>query len=805
MATKYDIPAIICTFDNLPILQDQLSILRRDPLVTRIVVMNQESLDGTKEFLDNQSDVTVIHRKNDGAGPGRNAGLDAAGEFDFCLMLDGGIRPLINGTQHMLDYLEAHPKVDVISPEVASCFTTDPEMAHRRMVEPIDEKKCFHQNMLSSTAYALCRYRAWDGIRFSEEGPYGEPGWGVDDNEMAFRWAAEGIVHHDFSGVLCYRRASGSFARLYKETGIYPNQFGSVYEARLVKLWQDYPRQWNKWGYGQYKISAVVVGWNEYPMFVRAIKRIHDELADIPHEVIFVDNGSDDETKWWLDTFALRQFHGDTTIDAATGEIMRRGPDNEEIWTGDVIRVDLAENMGAGYGFNAGFERARGKYVFYLAGDILPVPGSIKAMAEFLDENEEISFCCLNPWLSQKETEDVTFEELGRPLGLGNYAYSYALMRREILDAGCRMGDQGPFAGPGCGYEESEFANQIYAKGFQCVTFNKPSYYHDARDFRRSGHKEGTKQSNVLERKQWLKTKWVSRGIDIFGIYYLEQPVQRHVRRVAVINRKVQGQPGPAGYLAMALSDICEVETFNPGEETEGFDDYFYVDDGPSGYFEPAPFARPAHFWAIDMIVPHQTWRQHPDRYVDRARNFDHNYAAQPDAVDYFKEQGIEAELLLCAASEKVHRPHDEEVIYDWVALWHNAGERAAFARAAAERFPDGVVGWRPGENYARVMSQARCSLNLSRSKELNMRIFESMAAGVPLITDRVQHIETFFTEGEHYLGYDTLEEMLELIQWVKDHPDEAQEMANRARDVILAKHTYYRRVLQVWDHVRTI
>jgi len=376
------IKAIITTLDNLPMLEEQIPILQTEGL-SEIIVVNNGSKDGTGEWLNGQDDVTAVHCANLGAGPGRNAGLDAAGEFDYALMLDGGIRPLRGGVRKMLDYLEANPDVDVISPEIATCFTTDKDLAHRRFAGEIDASRVFHQHCLSSTAYALCRRRAFDNIRYCEEGPFGEPGWGVDDNELACQWEDKGIIHHDFSHVivggesiqlLLYRRASGSFTRLYQETGIWPNQYGSVFEQRHVMLMQMYPQYFNPpWHTSTVEVSCVVVGRDEYPAFAKTIKRLHDDLADTPHEIIFVNNGSTDETKWWLDTFALRQHHGDTTIDVKTGKILLRRNKKlnlESIWTGNVIRIDLDQAVTLDEAKKLGKAKAKGEEVRFV--DVVP-------------------------------------------------------------------------------------------------------------------------------------------------------------------------------------------------------------------------------------------------------------------------------------------------------------------------------------------------------------------------------------------------------------------------------------------------
>ena len=358
------VKAVITPLDNLPMLKEQVHILRDEPL-SEIIIVNNGSEDGTTEWVADQSSLTIVNRENFGAGPGRNAGLDKAHKPDYYLLLDGGIRPLRGSVAAMLAYLNRHPEVDIISPEIATCFTTDERAAHRRMSQ-VDDKTAFPQRALSSTAYALCRARAWDGLRFSEEGPFGQAGWGVDDNEMACRWNEAGIVHHDFNGIKVYRRQSGSFARLFRETGIWPTQYGSVYEQRNVMLAQTYPQYYDPtWCKTKLELSCILVGQDDYPAFAERIKALHEELVDVPHEVIFVDNASIDQTQWWLDTFALRWHWSNTTIDAQNGQILRLTEQKEliPVWTGNVVRVDLPERVSFADACTAGTVKARSQSV----------------------------------------------------------------------------------------------------------------------------------------------------------------------------------------------------------------------------------------------------------------------------------------------------------------------------------------------------------------------------------------------------------------------------------------------------------
>ena len=342
------VKAIITTLDNLPILREQVPILQADSFVDEIIVVNNGSNDGTREWLDGQPDVATIHRENRGAGPGRNAGLDAAEPYDYVLMLDGGIRPLRDGTERMLDYLERTPEADVIGVEIPD-FETDYNKAWRRWPSPVKDTDTYQNLRLSHTAYCLARFRAFDGLRFCEEGPFGQPGWGADDDEMAYQWREAGVTVHVVVGIHPYRRGSGSFRRLWKETGIWPNQYGSVYEQRVVWLQQNWPQYQPGVMWGEpppERIITVNVDGQNVEDAAREIKAVHDrmrqarfdppyEYAWKPYHVIVQCTADNAEFLEWAEPRRLRQHHGDTIV--LDGEIVKRTAENRDTWTGDFI------------------------------------------------------------------------------------------------------------------------------------------------------------------------------------------------------------------------------------------------------------------------------------------------------------------------------------------------------------------------------------------------------------------------------------------------------------------------------------
>lgn len=345
--SKPVIAAVVTTMDNLPNNREQLAVLRDEPLVDKIIFVDQESRDGTGEWLDAQEDVTVIHRINNGAGPGRNDGIDAAEPFDFVLLLDGGMRPLRGGLGHMLDYLERHPEADAVSTDFRD-LETDPTKAWRRWPRPIEDSDTYRSRTISLTHYGLFRHSAWDGFRFADWYPFNQKGWGADDDEMMHRWDDADIVIHAVTGIKAYRRASGSFRRLFKETGVWPNQHGSNFEERLVWLQQEQPHhgkgmQWDEpW-------LTVVIEAGEVEETALLIKEAHEKLRkrrfDPPWSAYFnpyavvawCPPGKDCSSFLdWAQWRRLRQHHGDRII--VDGEIVERqgcSEEQERIWTGD--------------------------------------------------------------------------------------------------------------------------------------------------------------------------------------------------------------------------------------------------------------------------------------------------------------------------------------------------------------------------------------------------------------------------------------------------------------------------------------
>ena len=110
-----------------------------------------------------------------------------------------------------------------------------------------------------------------------------------------------------------------------------------------------------------------------------------------------------------------------------------------------------------------------------------------------------------------------------------------------------------------------------------------------------------------------------------------------------------------------------------------------------------------------------------------------------------------------------------------------------------------------PAAQAARHYRAARISLNCSLNGDLNMRVFEIMAAGGLVLTDRLapqSGLSDLFRDGEHLAAYGSVEELLEKTEHYLGHPEEAARIA-AAGAARYGEHFMPERVAEcLWDLV---
>jgi len=97
-----------------------------------------------------------------------------------------------------------------------------------------------------------------------------------------------------------------------------------------------------------------------------------------------------------------------------------------------------------------------------------------------------------------------------------------------------------------------------------------------------------------------------------------------------------------------------------------------------------------------------------------------------------------------------------------------------------------------------RCINECKIGFNISVEDDINMRLFETMASGVPLLTNKIENngMEDLFGNDEKYfLTYSSDKEMKEKAVRLIANPDIRNTLSNNARQHILQYHTYRNRL----------
>jgi len=108
-------------------------------------------------------------------------------------------------------------------------------------------------------------------------------------------------------------------------------------------------------------------------------------------------------------------------------------------------------------------------------------------------------------------------------------------------------------------------------------------------------------------------------------------------------------------------------------------------------------------------------------------------------------------------------------------------------------------------DEYRERYGRSKVALNWSSMQDLPARVWEAFAMGVPLVTNRnMPDLHTFFVENDHFLGFDTVSEGVEKVEWVLNNLDKAFEMAEAARRKV-EPHTWDNRITEILTTVKLI
>jgi len=189
---------------------------------------------------------------------------------------------------------------------------------------------------------------------------------------------------------------------------------------------------------------------------------------------------------------------------------------------------------------------------------------------------------------------------------------------------------------------------------------------------------------------------------------------------------------------------------------------------------------------------PHvlKPWYQLPKSYSDFTFCMQSNYMEKDEI------------FLPYAHDPTVHYPMNLEKEYDVCLVGLLYPQRAALidklrADGLSVFYDIGLI----FDEYREVYNKSRIALSWSTLQDLPARVWEGMAMGLPVVTNRVPDLDHFFSDFHDYVGFEDLEEAeIKILDLMKDEP--VRQMVANHGFASVQPHTYDARIQTILETV---
>ncbi len=206
----------------------------------------------------------------------------------------------------------------------------------------------------------------------------------------------------------------------------------------------------------------------------------------------------------------------------------------------------------------------------------------------------------------------------------------------------------------------------------------------------------------------------------------------------------------------------------------------------------------------VTAYISVDSW--HDPNELDYARVYDFVFVAQKAFINYFEVAGCRNVYWLPLACDPYyHRPRIPEADLDFIFVGTlkykvNRERRARIQRLRDQQYKIDVFSDIGPEEMSRAYSSCRLGFNSSIAQDMNMRVFEVMAMGCPLFTNRdaeANGLLDLFEEDHHFIGYSD-EDLLRQASQYLNNATARLRIATDAYNLVRARHTYEHRVVEL-------
>jgi len=228
-----------------------------------------------------------------------------------------------------------------------------------------------------------------------------------------------------------------------------------------------------------------------------------------------------------------------------------------------------------------------------------------------------------------------------------------------------------------------------------------------------------------------------------------------------------------------------------------------WVDSGQAEMERPlAPLDIPKAAWFIDTHVT-------TAHRIEIARHFDYVYLAQRAQIAEFEAAGIShVRWMPLGCAPELHAvergaPRYDVAFVGSVASASGDNRRRFIERIKAE-FPNHFIAQCWPHEMAEAYAHAKIVVNMCLNQDVNMRVFEAMASGALLVTDKADGLDELFTVGEDLVVYADEEEAVALITHYLADDGARKAIAQSGQEHVLRAHRYDDRIQAILSDIET-
>ena len=225
------------------------------------------------------------------------------------------------------------------------------------------------------------------------------------------------------------------------------------------------------------------------------------------------------------------------------------------------------------------------------------------------------------------------------------------------------------------------------------------------------------------------------------------------------------------------------------------YDFYVRVDHGDDYLVALPQRLRPVVFYAIDTHLAH-SWR----KIRRTASRYNLVFCAQRQAAAQLRNG--EWLPLGCDWPPEQSLTPMKLPAWDLAFVGTDGGvPRKFYVQVLRERYPKSFIGTADHTRLTEIYRQAAIGFNYSIAGDVNMRIFEVMAARTMLLTNALATDDLArlgFEDRKHLACYRSPTELFALIDHYLAHPEERAAMAQAGCALVTQRHAYVHRMQQL-------